>query len=105
MNSFNHYAFGSVAAWLMQSSLGIQSDPEHPGFSHFILRPQPDTTGKLTFARGHYDSMYGRIESSWERRDGKVVYRFTLPANTTATLCLPGQQPKEITSGTHQFEM
>ena len=105
MNSFNHYAFGSVAAWLMQSSLGIQSDPEHPGFSHFILRPQPDTTGKLTFARGHYDSMYGRIESSWERRDGKVVYRFTLPANTTATLYLPGQQPKEITSGTHQFEM
>ena len=104
MNSFNHYAFGSVANWLMQRSLGIARDESSPGFQHFILRPEPDPTGTLQYARGHYDSMYGRIESSWSRQaDGTVRYEFTIPANTSATLRLPGRDAVELTSGHHQI--
>ena len=111
MNSFNHYAFGSVTAWLMQSSLGISRDENSPAFKHFILCPQPDVTGGLSFARGHYDSMYGRIESSWERRDDKTIYRFSIPANTSATLILPDkskksrQLKKELSSGVYTYEI
>ena len=97
MNSFNHYAFGSVTNWLMQRSLGIARDEQEPGFRHFILRPEADPTGKLTFAHGYYDSMYGCIESGWETAaDGSHTYRFTVPANTSATCYLPVRRLKSV---------
>lgn len=89
MNSFNHYAFGSVTNWLIQRSVGIARDEQAPGFKHFILRPEIDTTGKLDFARGYYHSMYGLIESQWIKRKDSVDYMFTIPANTSATVYLP----------------
>lgn len=89
MNSFNHYSFGAVGAWMYAYSLGIMRDENHPGFKHFVLCPKVDPTGKMTFARGYYDSLYGRIESAWEVKDGEVRYSFTVPANTSATLYLP----------------
>lgn len=91
MNSFNHYAFGSVTNWLMQRSLGIARDEERPGFQHFYLQPLADPTGALQYAKGHYDSPYGRIESGWEVTADGVTYRFVVPANTQATLRLPAK--------------
>jgi alpha-L-rhamnosidase len=89
MNSFNHYSFGAVGAWLYNYSLGIQRDPASPGFKHFILQPQPDFNGSLTNASGYYDSSYGRIESAWKIDGNKWFYNAIVPANTTATLYLP----------------
>ncbi|MDF1573937.1 MAG: family 78 glycoside hydrolase catalytic domain [Bacteroidales bacterium] len=87
MNSFNHYSFGAVGQWMMAYSLGIQRDD--PGFKKFILQPEPDPTGEMTWAEGYYDSVYGRISSSWKIRDGRLVYETVVPANTEATLYLP----------------
>jgi alpha-L-rhamnosidase len=97
MNSFNHYSFGAVGAWMCNYSLGIQRDENEPGFKHFILQPNPDPTGQMTFAKGHYDSMYGRIESGWRVENGKLIYSATVPANTTAKLYLPAVSEKTIT--------
>ena len=96
MNSFNHYAFGSVTNWLMQRSLGIARDEDCPGFQHFYLQPLADPTGALQYAKGHYDSPYGRIESGWEMTADGVTYRFVVPANTQATLRLPAKDLKSI---------
>lgn len=76
-------------------SLGIMRDENHPGFKHFVLSPRVDPTGQMTFARGYYDSLYGRIESAWEVKDGEVRYSFTVPANTSATLYLPADSVTE----------
>jgi alpha-L-rhamnosidase len=97
MNSFNHYSFGAVGAWMYNYSLGIDRDENSPGFKHFILHPEPDSTGQMTFAKGHYDSMYGRIESSWEIEDNKYHYRFVVPANTSATVYIPVHDEKNVT--------
>ena len=97
MNSFNHYSFGAVGQWMMAYSLGIQRD--EPGFRKFILQPEPDPTGQMTFAKGYYDSMYGRIESAWKLEGKKLFYTATVPANTTATLYLPATSEKGITEG------
>lgn len=100
MNSFNHYSFGAVSHWLVSHSLGIERDESSPGFSRFTLRPEPDTTGKLSYAEGYYDSMYGRIESSWRiGSDGTTTYELTVPANTTAMLHLKGKRIKGIGKG------
>lgn len=89
MNSFNHYSFGAVGAWMYTHSLGIQRDPKVPAFKRFILQPTPDPTGQMTFAEGYVDTPYGRIESSWKMEGKKLIYNATVPANTTATLFLP----------------
>ncbi|MEI7525518.1 MAG: family 78 glycoside hydrolase catalytic domain [Mariniphaga sp.] len=99
MNSFSHYSFGAVGAWMYNYSLGIQRDENEPGFKHFVLQPTPDPTGQMTFARGHYDSMYGRIESGWKTNNGNVTYSVTVPANTSATLYIRALDPKKITEG------
>ena len=78
---------------MMAYSLGIQRD--EPGFRKFILQPEPDPTGQMTWAKGYYDSMYGRISSSWKKENGILTYEATVPANTTATLYLPASSEKE----------
>lgn len=97
MNSFNHYSFGAVAAWMYNYSLGIERDELSPGFKHFYLKPEVDLSGQMTSAKGHFDSMYGRIESAWQIEGDKTNYRFVVPANTTATLILKAPSLKMLT--------
>jgi len=97
MNSFNHYSFGAIGQWMVAYSLGIQRD--EPGFKKFILQPEPDPTGQMTWAKGYYDSPYGRINSSWKVDKGLFTYTATVPANTKATLYLPAASVKSITEG------
>jgi alpha-L-rhamnosidase len=94
MNSFNHYSFGAVGQWMIAYSLGIQR--EEPGFQKFILQPEPDPTGKMTWAEAYYDSMYGRITSAWKASAGVLTYSATVPANTAATLYLPAASKKAV---------
>ena len=103
MNSFNHYSFGAVGQWLISRSLGIDRDPAAPGFKHFVLRPEADPTGQMTWAKGWYDTPYGRIGSSWKRTGGKVEYEFTIPEGCSATLRLPGRPDQELTAGHYTF--
>ena len=95
MNSFNHYSFGAVGAWMINYSIGIARD--EAGFGKFILQPTPDPTGQMKFAKGFYDSMYGRITSEWKTADKQTEYNFDVPANTTATLYLIGTDVTNVT--------
>ncbi len=103
MNSFNHYSFGAVGAWMYNYSLGIERDENSPGFKHFLLHPEPDPTGQMTYAKGYYDSMYGRIESSWEWNGTTCQYVWTVPANTTATLSLKAPSKEDIRQNNKPF--
>jgi len=94
MNSFNHYSFGAVGQWMIAYSLGIQRD--EPGFQKLILQPTPDPTGEMTWAEGYYDSMYGKITSKWELKNGQLTYETTVPANTSATLYLPAKSENDV---------
>ena len=104
MNSFNHYSFGAVASWMYNYSLGIQRDEKSPGFKHFILQPEVDTNGEMTYVKGHYDSMYGRIESAWEVSGEKYFYSFIIPANSSATLYLKSPFENEVSRNDVTFD-
>lgn len=97
MNSFNHYALGAVGAWMYNHSLGIQRDIENPGFKHIIFKPAYG--GDVTYAKGHYDSVYGRISSGWELNNGSFNYSVTVPANTTATVYIPTNNVNTVKEG------
>lgn len=97
MNSFNHYAIGAVGEWMHRVILGINNDDRHPAYEHFILRPHPG--GGLKWAGGSYDSIRGRIESSWSIADGKLRLDATIPANTTATVYVPAKDASTVMEG------
>lgn len=85
MNSFNHYSFGAIGAWMFSDVLGI--DNAEPGYKKINLKPI--VGGGLTYAKGNYESVYGTICSDWSIDGTELTYRCTVPANTTATLYLP----------------
>jgi alpha-L-rhamnosidase len=87
MNSFNHYALGSVGEWLYRFVLGIDQEPGTAGFGQLLLRPQPG--GRLAWARGSYRSVRGLVGTSWKRADGQFTFRAEIPPNVTATVHIP----------------
>lgn len=80
---------GSVGMWFHSSVLGIRPDPTGPGFKRFILAPQPDPASGLTWAKGHYDSIRGRIVSDWKIDKDQFAFHCEIPPNTTARVLIP----------------
>ena len=95
MNSFCHYAFGSVGEWLLTTVAGI--DTEGPGFKRLVVHPRPG--GGLTYAKAHYDSVNGRAATYW-RIEGEVFHLdVVIPTNTTATVFVPARDVESVTEG------
>ena len=94
MNSFCHYAFGSVGQWMYRHILGIQPSEDVPGFRRFIIRPLPG--GGLTWAAGSHDCINGRIETRWTLSDGEYRLEMTVPPNTSATVWVRADDPAAV---------
>ncbi len=97
IGSLNHYSKGAVVAWLFDTMCGIRVDGEN----HFAIAPHPG--GHFTRAKAAYDSVYGKVESGWEKTPDGWHYTITIPANCTAELRLPEKPPVTLESGTYTF--
>lgn len=106
MNSFNHYAYGSIGEWMFNTIGGLIPDSANPGFKGVIIRPIPDyKTQKACLA---YDSPSGCYEVEWEVTDiDKVHMKVTVPFDCTAMLQLPyakdSAKEQTLLAGTHEF--
>ncbi|MCM3628492.1 glycoside hydrolase family 78 protein [Paenibacillus glycanilyticus] len=95
MNSYNHYAYGSIGEWLYRVVAGLDLDESQPGYKHIVFRPHTDSG--LTYAKASHKSVYGLIRSGWSTgADGAVIYEFEIPPNTTAEVNLPGTAPAAL---------
>ena len=103
MNSGNHVMLlGDLILWEYEYLGGIRA--LEPGYSKIQLKPYP--IEGLNFVNCSYNSVSGRIESSW-KRDGKhFEWDFVIPANTTAEVCLPTANGYEIkTYGSGKYHL
>jgi len=87
MNSFNHYAYGAVGAWMYSRVAGIELDLENPGYRHIIFRPRPG--GTLTWAEGRLKLKAGYVGIRWEMKEDMLSLSLTVPIGSCATLDLP----------------
>jgi alpha-L-rhamnosidase len=78
--SANHPMFGSIDEWFYRALLGI--NPAAPGFAKVRIQPQP--AGDLTWAKGAYESIRGRIETEWKIEGSMYQLRVLIPANVRA---------------------
>ena len=103
MNSFNHYAYGCVCAWIWKTCAGIAADPAEPGFKHIIMKPVPDK--RLGSLDATFKSASGEIKSSWKYVGDKWVWNFTVPEGAKATVTLPGEtESKDYGAGSYTVE-
>ncbi|MBX7258782.1 MAG: glycoside hydrolase family 78 protein [Candidatus Hydrogenedentes bacterium] len=93
MNSFNHYAFGTVGQWYYEYLVGMR--PLERGFKRILFEPH---TSGARWAEASFDSMYGRIHCAWKK---EPVFELTVtaPANTTALVRTPVPCTSDIGSG------
>jgi alpha-L-rhamnosidase len=101
MNSFNHYAYGAVGAWMYETVAGIQMAETAAGFEKLVLAPIPD--GRLGFVECAIDTVRGRVESSWIYEGDAVRLCFTVPEGVEARICLPDGRESRVTGGHHAF--
>ncbi len=74
-------------AWFYNGLAGINPDGENPGFKRIIFRPR--FLPGLTFVKASYNSMYGLIKSEWHSNGDQITWEISVPANTTALVCMP----------------
>ncbi|MEI7939202.1 MAG: family 78 glycoside hydrolase catalytic domain [Verrucomicrobiota bacterium] len=87
MNSFSMPdLMASVGEWLFHYVGGIGQQGE--GFKNIVIKPY--IGAGLTWARASYDSIHGTIAVRWEKSGEALIMDVTIPANTCATVSLPG---------------
>ncbi len=78
-----------IGHWFIQSLAGIRIDEHGAGYKKIVIKPS--IVGDLTWVKGSYDSIHGRITSNWRREGDKLSMDITIPANTTATVYVPAK--------------
>lgn len=96
MNSFNHYAYGSVIDWVYEKAAGIR--PAAPGFAHVTVEPAP--TDRLDWLSVSIDTVNGRVSSRWAHVEGKIRYDITLPTDGDVTI---GGKMHHLPAGNYVF--
>ncbi len=95
MNSQNHVMLlGDLMIWYYENMAGIKSNPEKPGFEQIIMKP--DFNAGLTFVNASYESIHGLIKSDWKKGKTNLVWKITIPANSSAIVYLPTTNPSDV---------
>ena len=106
MNSFNHYAYGAVGAWMMRSVAGLDCDVKGPGYRHTIFRPRPG--GTLTWAEASLDTPNGRIRIRWEIEGATLKVEMEVAEGIIATFSPPpawNGEEETLPAGSHVREL
>jgi alpha-L-rhamnosidase len=112
MNSFNHYALGSMFRWAIDGVCGLRPDPGAPAFGAFTFAPT--VLAGLDWASFRFASPRGEIRVRWDRDgQGGVNGEVTVPEGTTCALAaevpagdqvlsLTGHDGQPLGPGTHR---
>ena len=109
MNSFNHYAFGSVCEFIFENIIGIRPDEEFPGFKNIIVNPL--IIPSLLPLSFRHKSTRGLIEVDINIINRQVTMSIDIPHGSTGKLYLEKyhnivinnvtQENNSLNSGSH----
>ena len=87
MNSFNHYAYGSVGEWIWSRLAGIDWCETGPGYRHLTMKPVFDK--RIGHVKARYHARTGTIESQWQFDGSTGQWSITIPPGVSATVTMP----------------
>ena len=76
MNSFNHYSFGAVGAWMAGYAGGIRR-ANQPGT--FMIAPTPERSGRVLWAQVQEETVQGTFFVRWEQKEEETRYQIHIP--------------------------
>ena len=79
MNSFNHYAYGSVGEWLYARMAGIDWDEAQPGFKIIVFNPAFNRN--IGWLDAQYKAATGTVKSHWRFCDEQLHWSISIPPN------------------------
>ena len=100
MNSYNHYAYGSVMEFVVRRIVGVE--PTEAGYKKVKFAPNP--CKGLAEVKAEYQSVSGKITAGYKQRDGKITFFAELPEGVEAEIILPDGQSVTVTGGSYSFE-
>ena len=100
MDSFDHPMFGSYDAFFYAFLGGITVADDACACDKVYIKP---VTAGLDSVDCYYDSVRGRIKSSWRKSGDKTVYHVEVPYGVTAEFSA-GNVNKTLTYGVYDFE-
>ncbi len=100
MNSYNHYAYGSVMEFVVKRIAGLQ--PIEAGYHKIKIAPNP--CKGLAEVKAEYESVSGKITAGYKQKDGKITFFAEIPEGVEAEIILPNEQPITVKGGKYEFE-
>lgn len=89
MNSGNHVMqLGDFLIWSYEHLAGIKSHEQKVAFKRIIMKPAFDIDD-LSYIKSSYQTPYGLVKSSWQKQEASLDWQISIPANTTAIVCMP----------------
>ncbi|KAM0332296.1 hypothetical protein ACHAQA_002572 [Verticillium albo-atrum] len=99
MTSFNHYAYGAVAKFMVERLAGLKR--VEAGWKK--ARAEPDVGGDFTWARAEHLTPYGRVACSWrlegvEGKEGEFTLTIdvVVPPTTEMEVVIPGDEGPRV---------
>ncbi len=89
MNSFNHYAYGSVFDWIFETVGGISICDGSVAYERVRIAPTPDK--RLGYADCGIETRRGMLSVKWRYEGDRVRYDIEIPEGTTADICLSNE--------------
>lgn len=89
MNSFNHYAYGSVFDWIFGVAMGVKVKENGAGYKKFIFKPNPDK--RISPAKASIETKQGKISVAWEWENDSYKYYIEIPSKTEVEVILEGK--------------
>ena len=100
MNSFNHYAYGSVCEAIYSRIAGLMN--LSPGWKKVIIKPHLNY--RMKNIELVYNSISGKYEISWKWFDNKFEMNVTIPNGCEAEIILPNNEAHSVKGGKYSYE-
>jgi alpha-L-rhamnosidase len=101
MNSFNHYAYGSIGSWMYQKLGGLNI--LEPGWEKSRIAPMP--ISGITWVDCSEETPFGKLSCKWQWKPGEFTVDITVPTRTSAEVILPGKDNAfTLEAGTYHYQ-
>jgi alpha-L-rhamnosidase len=87
--SHNHPMFGAPVAYFFEYLLGIRQKEGTAGYGDLVIAPQ--ALSKCDRMAGSMETPNGRVSVGYQKANGRICFRITVPPRTKAVLRYDGQ--------------
>lgn len=88
-HSNNHMMLGHLMEWFYSGPGGIYQDNGSIAYDNIVIAPKP--VGNISWVKCAYNSVKGKISSSWRVEEDQFTMSVAIPENASAKVIVPDQ--------------